>query len=141
MRSIGDHTKITMKFSDLFQVRHDRQSPHAMSQYTAVTPEAIEQCQRDYRAGHDMSRSIPGLSAVKATVIAVESYPELAHELMPDLNQILVKALPTLPKRMPVRTEKEHPVKASVALSRNDPCWCGSGKKYKQCHMATDKQR
>jgi uncharacterized protein YecA (UPF0149 family) len=19
-------------------------------------------------------------------------------------------------------------------LSRNDPCWCGSGKKYKKCH-------
>jgi len=20
----------------------------------------------------------------------------------------------------------------------NDPCWCGSGKKYKQCHMRAD---
>lgn len=24
-------------------------------------------------------------------------------------------------------------------LSRNDPCWCGSGKKYKQCHMKSDR--
>lgn len=23
-------------------------------------------------------------------------------------------------------------------LERNDPCWCGSGKKYKTCHMALD---
>ncbi|MEK9138519.1 MAG: SEC-C metal-binding domain-containing protein, partial [Bacteroidota bacterium] len=23
-------------------------------------------------------------------------------------------------------------------LGRNDPCWCGSGKKYKNCHMAAD---
>ena len=23
-------------------------------------------------------------------------------------------------------------------LGRNDPCWCGSGKKYKKCHRATD---
>ncbi|MBN1639817.1 MAG: methionyl aminopeptidase [Anaerolineae bacterium] len=23
-------------------------------------------------------------------------------------------------------------------LSRNDPCWCGSGKKYKHCHMRSD---
>ncbi len=23
-------------------------------------------------------------------------------------------------------------------LSRNDPCWCGSGKKYKNCHMRKD---
>jgi preprotein translocase subunit SecA len=21
---------------------------------------------------------------------------------------------------------------------RNDPCWCGSGKKYKHCHMESD---
>ncbi len=25
-------------------------------------------------------------------------------------------------------------------LERNDPCWCGSGKKYKQCHMRTDER-
>ncbi|OQY23813.1 MAG: preprotein translocase subunit SecA [Anaerolineaceae bacterium 4572_32.1] len=24
-------------------------------------------------------------------------------------------------------------------LGRNDPCWCGSGKKYKHCHMRQDK--
>lgn len=23
-------------------------------------------------------------------------------------------------------------------VKRNDPCWCGSGKKYKKCHMAQD---
>nr|MCR5467705.1 SEC-C domain-containing protein [Lachnospiraceae bacterium] len=23
-------------------------------------------------------------------------------------------------------------------IGRNDPCWCGSGKKYKQCHEAFD---
>ena len=25
-------------------------------------------------------------------------------------------------------------------IGRNDPCWCGSGKKYKQCHEAFDKK-
>jgi transposase len=24
---------------------------------------------------------------------------------------------------------------------RNDPCWCGSGKKYKHCHMQADRRR
>ncbi len=24
---------------------------------------------------------------------------------------------------------------------RNDPCWCGSGKKYKKCHLRSDKER
>jgi len=23
---------------------------------------------------------------------------------------------------------------AGAKLGRNDPCWCGSGKKYKRCH-------
>ncbi len=27
----------------------------------------------------------------------------------------------------------------SKSLSRNDPCWCGSGKKYKKCHWSKDR--
>ena len=23
-------------------------------------------------------------------------------------------------------------------LGRNEPCWCGSGKKYKKCHLKSD---
>jgi hypothetical protein len=26
-------------------------------------------------------------------------------------------------------------------LGRNDPCHCGSGKKYKQCHLAADEAK
>ncbi|HEX2678065.1 MAG TPA: SEC-C metal-binding domain-containing protein, partial [Polyangiales bacterium] len=26
-------------------------------------------------------------------------------------------------------------------VGRNDPCWCGSGKKYKQCHLRSDEAR
>lgn len=25
-------------------------------------------------------------------------------------------------------------------ISRNEPCWCGSGKKYKFCHQQTDEK-
>jgi hypothetical protein len=28
----------------------------------------------------------------------------------------------------------------SEKIGRNDPCWCGSGKKYKKCHYRRDKQ-
>ncbi len=27
-----------------------------------------------------------------------------------------------------------------VKLGRNDPCWCGSGQKYKKCHLAQDEK-
>jgi len=31
-----------------------------------------------------------------------------------------------------------NPPKNSKDLGRNDPCWCGSGKKYKKCHLDSD---
>lgn len=36
---------------------------------------------------------------------------------------------------------KPEPVRNNTRdnLGRNDPCWCGSGKKYKHCHYKTDK--
>jgi hypothetical protein len=33
------------------------------------------------------------------------------------------------------------PVKPVDKLGRNDPCWCGSGKKYRRCHMEFDNRR
>lgn len=27
----------------------------------------------------------------------------------------------------------------AILPRRNDPCWCGSGLKYKKCHLAKDK--
>ena len=31
--------------------------------------------------------------------------------------------------------------KTGPQLGRNDPCWCGSGKKYKTCHMKSDRAK
>ncbi len=50
---------------------------------------------------------------------------------------------------MMVETAELEKLKADVAArlqpearpGRNDPCYCGSGKKYKQCHMAADRER
>ena len=28
-----------------------------------------------------------------------------------------------------------------IKLGRNDPCWCGSGEKYKRCHMTADEKK
>jgi len=32
------------------------------------------------------------------------------------------------------------PPKEAADLGRNDPCWCGSGRKYKKCHYESDKK-
>ena len=33
------------------------------------------------------------------------------------------------------------PLRAAEKLGRNEPCWCGSGKKYKKCHLAADEEQ
>jgi preprotein translocase subunit SecA len=44
------------------------------------------------------------------------------------------------PEGYPVEEEapavQQRRVEASEQIGRNDPCWCGSGKKYKKCHGA-----
>jgi uncharacterized protein YecA (UPF0149 family) len=33
---------------------------------------------------------------------------------------------------------RKQPPKSATNFKRNDPCWCGSGKKYKKCHYESD---
>ena len=32
------------------------------------------------------------------------------------------------------------PAQSRAELGRNELCWCGSGKKYKKCHLAKDEK-
>jgi preprotein translocase subunit SecA len=36
---------------------------------------------------------------------------------------------------------KTEPYRRMEKLGRNDPCWCGSGKKYKNCHLESDEAK
>lgn len=40
----------------------------------------------------------------------------------------------------PPNQPKQLPIYARDRPGRNDPCWCGSGKKYKKCHLWDDEQ-
>jgi hypothetical protein len=68
----------------------------------------------------------------------------LSRELVPDLDDMPTKR-PMRPSDVPLpdrdalrprqtRSPAEQP-------GRNDPCWCGSGKKYKHCHLRQDRKR
>ncbi|CAN5145712.1 preprotein translocase subunit SecA [soil metagenome] len=41
-------------------------------------------------------------------------------------------------EQLPTRSTVETVRREGPKLGRNDPCWCGSGKKYKQCHGKLD---
>ena len=38
----------------------------------------------------------------------------------------------------PASAQAAQPARHAPRVGRNDPCWCGSGKKYKKCHMPID---
>jgi len=77
----------------------------------------------------------------------------LCRELAPDLDQAPLMRPPEKPDLPPPdvllqRLNAPSPCAAErrVArpdrdLGRNDPCWCGSGKKYKHCHLRSDRGR
>ncbi len=44
------------------------------------------------------------------------------------------KAAPQQRPGVPVGASAAVPAGAPAKIGRNDPCWCGSGKKYKRCH-------
>jgi len=82
------------------------------------------------------------------------SYKKEAHEMYQDFvaamsrdvvgsiyhAQLVVR--PTLPvQRMQTNRgdgAAPQPARSAKTLGRNDPCWCGSRKKYKFCHMRSD---
>jgi len=76
---------------------------------------------------------------------AHEMYEELiasiSHDVAYAIYHAQIVARPTLPQRMQTnRSDGGAPQSARVNKSpgRNDPCWCGSGKKYKHCHLRAD---
>jgi preprotein translocase subunit SecA len=77
---------------------------------------------------------------------------DMYNQLLGDIQQEIVHAiyhaqLVSAPQPRPMRavhpsssgqSESTKPIKTPKRPGRNDPCWCGSGKKYKHCHMRED---
>ncbi len=55
-----------------------------------------------------------------------ESRLQLRHDAPDMAGGVVPESAEAIPGNVPVRQEPK--------IGRNDPCWCGSGKKYKQCH-------
>ncbi len=82
---------------------------------------------------------------------ASEMYGELvesiSHDIAYSIFHVQLMTRPVAPPVRQIQTNRSdggsQPVRASSKgqIGRNDPCWCGSGKKYKQCHMREDQGR
>jgi preprotein translocase subunit SecA len=89
---------------------------------------------------------------------AFEMYGELMGEIRGDIVRALLNVQTqkqeTVPMPTPIarniRTNRDANSanggqqtvrKTGPEIGRNDPCWCGSGKKYKSCHMKSDRAK
>jgi preprotein translocase subunit SecA len=64
---------------------------------------------------------------------APENVREAAPEEQEDRSQY-VENRSEAPARGPQPPRRIEPVRAEPRVGRNDPCPCGSGKKFKNCH-------
>jgi len=62
-----------------------------------------------------------------------EARLDLSGDQEPSIYEVCVEGFESV--------EDEPHVHDRPKVGRNDPCWCGSGKKYKKCHLDADEER
>ncbi len=60
------------------------------------------------------------------------------HSRWMEQEQQRVQQIVHLAKEQATVDQRSGSIHKQARLGRNDPCWCGSGKKYKDCHMLSD---
>jgi preprotein translocase subunit SecA len=83
----------------------------------------------------------PGGAAAAVAASAARASEPLAQQRLPDVARQLERKQQRQQKELQYQTgaaqaEPPKPVRAGAKVGRNDPCPCGSGKKYKKCHGA-----
>jgi len=81
------------------------------------------------------------ISSAAAAVASAAARVEEAPQRLPDFARALERKQERQQKDLqyqtgPAQAEAPKPVRAGAKVGRNDPCPCGSGKKYKKCHGA-----
>jgi preprotein translocase subunit SecA len=83
----------------------------------------------------------PGTQAAMASAAARASSGEMDPQHLPSVARELERKQARQQRDLqyqtgPAQAEAPKPVRAAAKVGRNDPCPCGSGKKYKKCHGA-----
>ncbi len=83
----------------------------------------------------------PGASAAMASAAARASGSEMDSQHLPSVAREIERKQSRQQRDLqyqtgPAQAEAPKPVRAAAKVGRNDPCPCGSGKKYKKCHGA-----
>ncbi|GAB4569758.1 MAG: preprotein translocase subunit SecA [Anaerolineae bacterium] len=143
-----------------YNLKQEQMGEHMPAAERFVLLDAIDFFWRRHLTDLDVLREGIGLMAVAQRDPLVE-YKRQAFEIWQSMqDQIQRRALQNIfrvevqqPQQLQrvqniravrggVATSRPEPVRATEKdkLGRNDPCWCGSGKKYKNCHYRTDQE-
>ncbi|MCI0711119.1 MAG: preprotein translocase subunit SecA [Chloroflexi bacterium] len=148
-----------------YEQKVEELTPEMMSQAeTQIMLRAIDDLWVRHLTDLDVLREGIGLQAIRQRDPLVEYKIEAFHmwqALQDELNGIIVRNLyrvqlvqqqerqvsniregRAMVTSNGQTSSKPEPARASVKekLGRNDPCWCGSGKKYKHCHYREDQK-
>ncbi len=63
-----------------------------------------------------------------------EARKEITEAEEPSIYEVCLEGFDVMDEDQPYQ-------RAEPKLGRNEPCWCGSGKKYKKCHLDADEGR
>ncbi len=116
----------TIRYLFHIQVQQAEKHPDEMQ----VRPEA-QRAQAAQRTGG--AQAAVASAAARASEAPPQRMPEVARQLE-RRQQRQQKDLQY--QTGPAQAEAPKPVRAGAKVGRNDPCPCGSGKKYKKCHGA-----
>jgi preprotein translocase subunit SecA len=110
---------------------------HIQIQQAEKPPDAM-QLRPEPPRGPVLPRSVGAQAAVaSAAARASEAPPQRLPEVARQLERKQQRQQKDLQYQTgPAQAEAPKPVRAGAKVGRNDPCPCGSGKKYKKCHGA-----
>jgi preprotein translocase subunit SecA len=109
---------------------------HIQVQQAEKAPDEM-QTHPDAQPGPQPSRS--GGAAAAVASAAARATEASAPQRLPDVARQLDRKQQRQQRDLqyqtgPAQAEAPKPVRAAAKVGRNDPCPCGSGKKYKKCH-------
>jgi preprotein translocase subunit SecA len=141
--------------STIFRVsvqRREANPPGEAQALPSLTPEQLARLQNSGNGGTPAAQvdtsaaPAAGAGTVTPSVSSGGSATATSGATVTTTTQLIPGLQPTTPQNVQLQKGDERldagPVKAATAapggekVGRNDPCWCGSGKKYKRCHGA-----
>ena len=141
---INDNLDIYKDLKNLFDYNEQQDSDNFWNLARGSALSFIDQSWKDHLSEMDYLRSGIGLRAMGQRDPLVEYQNEgydLFEELINNVKFSVIRILFNFDKTLIVQKEKniDDNVKEKVftkdKIGRNDPCYCGSGKKYKKCGL------